>query len=329
MLRLIDRLDIESAVEKAREFKAKKLGIQLPNGLKQYAFEISNWLEKENFSVVVSGKATYGSCDIDMELLREVDLLLHFAHTPVIDVDRVIYVPYKVDYSVKTVLELLKTRTEIMRNPEIDKISLTATSQYAHKLPELRELLKSEGFSVYLKKGSSRIKIEGQVLGCNFSSVDRRADIVLFVGDGTFHPKGIAIYSKKEVCAISPLEKRVRKFGKVDAEKFIRERYMLIIKAMDCKKFCIVASSKPGQRRLELASELKEKLNRCNQSAVLMYVDDVKLDNFTCECIINTACPRIAYDDWKWFGKPVLTPEEVEILVGERDWENYEMDEFL
>jgi len=329
VLQLIDRFDIESAVEKARELGAKKLGIQLPDGLKQYAFEISNLLERENFSVVISGKPTYGSCDIDMELLEEVDLLLHFAHTPVTDVDKVIYVPYRVDYSVETVLELLKTKTEIMENSEIEKISLTATSQYAHKLPELKELLESEGFKVYLKKGSSRVEMEGQVLGCNFSSVDGRADIVLFVGDGTFHPKGIAIYSRKEVCAVSPLEKKVRMFGKIDAEKFIRERYMLIIKAMDCKKFCIVASSKPGQKRLELASEIKEKLNRCNQSAILIYVDDVKLDNFMCECIINTACPRIAYDDWKRFGKPVLTPEEVEILIGEREWENYEMDEFL
>ena len=40
-----------------------------------------------------------------------------------------------------------------------------------------------------------------------------------------------------------------------------------------------------------------------------------------------TACPRIAIDDSKMYKKPLLTPQELEILFKRRKWEDYEIDE--
>jgi len=321
---ILRRFDLTGLIEEVRETNAKKIGIQLPDGIKYWIFEIVRILEKEGFEVVVSGKASYGSCDIDLELLKKVDLLMHFSHTPVIELDRVVYVPYKVEYNVESVLKTLRTE-----DIEFERVSLTATSQYAHKLEEVKERLEDEGFKVYLKKGSDRVKMKGQVLGCNFTSVDRRAEAVIFVGDGNFHPKGIAIYSKKDVYAVSPLEEKLRKFRKDEVEKFIRERYTLIAKAMECKNFCVVASSKPGQNRLDLAVKLRNLLNSVNCNSIIVYTDEVRLENFPCECIINTACPRISYDDWRVIKKPVLTPQEAEIIAGKRSLDDYEVDEIL
>jgi 2-(3-amino-3-carboxypropyl)histidine synthase len=44
-------------------------------------------------------------------------------------------------------------------------------------------------------------------------------------------------------------------------------------------------------------------------------------------CYVNTACPRLAYDDQVRFPLPVLSPQEYEILCGARDWDQYEIDE--
>ena len=40
-----------------------------------------------------------------------------------------------------------------------------------------------------------------------------------------------------------------------------------------------------------------------------------------------TACPRIAIDDSIMYKKPLLTPQELEIAIGKRKWEDYEIDE--
>jgi 2-(3-amino-3-carboxypropyl)histidine synthase len=44
---------------------------------------------------------------------------------------------------------------------------------------------------------------------------------------------------------------------------------------------------------------------------------------------VNTACPRLSYDDQERFPAPVLTPAEFEILCGVRDWEEYVVDEMV
>ncbi|MCK5310177.1 MAG: diphthamide synthesis protein, partial [Thermoplasmata archaeon] len=44
---------------------------------------------------------------------------------------------------------------------------------------------------------------------------------------------------------------------------------------------------------------------------------------------ISTACPRLAIDDYSTYEKPILTPIELEILLGKRAWEEYAFDEIL
>jgi 2-(3-amino-3-carboxypropyl)histidine synthase len=45
------------------------------------------------------------------------------------------------------------------------------------------------------------------------------------------------------------------------------------------------------------------------------------------DAFVMTACPRIAIDDSIRYKKPLLTPQELEIVLELRDWEDYEMDE--
>ena len=45
------------------------------------------------------------------------------------------------------------------------------------------------------------------------------------------------------------------------------------------------------------------------------------------DAFLVTACPRIAIDDANMYKKPLLTPQELEIAIGRRKWEDYEIDE--
>ena len=46
------------------------------------------------------------------------------------------------------------------------------------------------------------------------------------------------------------------------------------------------------------------------------------------DAFVNTACPRIAIDDSVKYAKPLLTPFELEVILGEKQWEEgYQFDE--
>ncbi|MFC1728302.1 diphthamide synthesis protein [Nanoarchaeota archaeon] len=74
-------LELEKAVNKIKEEKAKTVCIQLAEGLKPKAKEIKEYIEKNTDSkVVIWADSAFGGCDLpDPE--EEVDLLIHFGHS--------------------------------------------------------------------------------------------------------------------------------------------------------------------------------------------------------------------------------------------------------
>ena len=317
---ILARIDFSSIFSQLRKAGAKKIGIQLPDGLKFYAAEITEIFEKEGFEVIISGKGSYGACDIDEELLNHCDYLLHFAHTPILKIEKVLYIPYQVDYSLEPFHEI-----EI---PE-KSVALIATAQYAWKLQEVKAVLEKRGYEVELRVGKE-LKYPGEVLGCNYTALQNvKADAVLFVGDGLFHPIGAAIYTGKKVYRLSPLS---NEFEEVSVEKFMRKRMAAITRAMDGRKCGIIVSTKLGQKRDKLALELKKKGRKKGLNCFIILTDEIsaeKLYNFRADFLVNTACPRISYDDSEAFHVPVLTPQEFQIVLGERNFEDYAMDEIF
>ncbi len=312
---------LDDVLKELRKRNARRIGIQIPDGLKYKCHEIVDFFEGKGYEVILSGSACYGACDIDLDLLKEVDVLIHFAHTPIFEFKNVIYVPYHIDYDFRYL--------ERVRIDE-SRIALISTAQYAWKLPDVKVFLEGMGYEVELKKGSGRVKMPGQVLGCNYTALrDSRAEAVLFIGDGLFHPTGAKIYTNKKVYRFSPLEKE---FEEVKVEEFIKKRVLIVSKAEDSERGAILISRKIGQRRISLAFDLKSKADKAGKKVDLIYMDEIvprSLDNFPYDYYVNTACPRISYDDVDLFKVPILTPYEFEILLDIRDWDDYRMDEIL
>lgn len=315
------KLDLESVLPELERRNAKRIGIQLPDGLKYRCERIAEFFEERGYEVIISGSPCYGACDLDLNLLKDVDVLLHLAHTPIFEIEGVIYVPYYVDYDVEDFEDI-----EI----EEKKIALIASAQYAWKLPQVKEVLERKGYEVELKGGSGRIKMPGQVLGCNYTVLkNSKADAVLFVGDGLFHPIGAKIYTGKKVYRFCPLDKEFEEVNK-EMTDFLKRRYLSISKAMEAERGAIIVSCKIGQKRLGLALNLKKLAKERGKRVDIIYLDDVtpqRLENFLYGYFVNTACPRISYDDIEQYSVPILTPQEFEILLGVREWEDYEVDE--
>jgi len=306
-------------IDELKHRGAKTVALQFPAGLKRKAAEYVRVLNKAGFTVIVSGDPCYGACDLALDTLTHADVLVHFGHTPVDTQDRVIFVPYDVDFDVAVLekaLPLLEKKT----------VGLVTTVQHAHLIPAMELFLKRLGIDVRVADGSGRTPLRGQVLGCCFSTArDTGADEILFVGTGVFHPIGIALSTKKRVVALDPLAGDVQE---VNGDTLMRRRFAVIEKARGAKSVGIIVSTKSGQNRMSLATRLAT----LSPHAVIVTMQEVSPDellNLGFAAYVNTACPRLAYDDQIRFPVPVLSPQEFEILCGARNWENYAIDEIL
>jgi len=76
-------LELEKAVEEIKKINAKKVGLQLPDGLKPNAGKIAKELNtKTGAEIIIWAGDAYGACDIAFELrLLKIDLLIHWGHT--------------------------------------------------------------------------------------------------------------------------------------------------------------------------------------------------------------------------------------------------------
>ncbi|MFW5936213.1 MAG: diphthamide synthesis protein, partial [Candidatus Hadarchaeota archaeon] len=117
---ILENIDFQYVFDQLEHYSPSEVGIQLPDGLKFRCSEIIDRIEERGYQVILSGSGTYGACDIDANLLDAVDVLLHFGHTQILELDRVIYIPYFIDYDVNTYDIDIPERN----------IALIATAQY-------------------------------------------------------------------------------------------------------------------------------------------------------------------------------------------------------
>ena len=312
-----------------RERGARRVGLQLPEGLKTVAptlaAEISN---ATGADVILSGNSCYGACDIDEKLASMVDLLFHFGHADTFSFktrrpvmprgerisDRVIFVELRSTVDVKPVVE--RAAAEITG----DRVGLVATVQHVHALPEAKDVLARAGKEAVIGTGADTVKYDGQVLGCEFSSARVPCDEILFIGSGSFHPKGIALYTGKRIIAADPFTCMINVF---EPEELRKKRHIAIGRALDAKSVGILISTKSGQISLNEAIALQRKAIAKGLDAYLIALDEITEDRllgFNVDVFVNTACPRLA-EDFVQFKKPVLAINEFEVVLGERSWE--------
>jgi 2-(3-amino-3-carboxypropyl)histidine synthase len=310
--------DLSRLIGVLRERGAKRVALQFPEGLKRRAPAMARALQEAGFEVIVSGDPCHGACDLPLPALALADLLVHVGHAPVDDRPGVIYDLHPMDFPVEVLGEAIPLLTG-------NRVGLVTTSQHLHLLPRVAGFLKARGIEAVVAGGTGRAGHPGQVLGCSFSGArGTGCSEVLYVGTGLFHPVGIQLATGARVIALDPF---LGTAAVVSADRFRRRRFALVEKARGAERIGILLSTKSGQQRLALA----RRLAALSEKAVLVALCEVspeELLNLGFDCYVNTACPRLAYDDQPRFPVPVLSPPEFEILCGKRAWEDYAIDEW-
>lgn len=314
--------ELERIVEACEERDATTVGLQFPEGLKRRGSAVADDLGElldDDVSIMMSGQPCYGACDLDTYLLRRTDVFVHFGHSPMKESDKIIYVPLFSNVEVAPIME------EALEKLPEEEVGLVTTAQHMNRFDEMRSWLEEHGYTVHTRRGDERLTHEGQVLGCNYASADIDAEQILYVGGGKFHPLGLAMeHPEKRVVIADPVNNVVTI---ADTEKFMKQRYGAVHRAMDAETWGVVFCTKIGQGRWETATEIVEN----NDNAYLLTMDEVtpdRLRNFGFDAFVNTGCPRITTDDGPQFHKPMLTPGEYEIAVGNAPLEDLSFDTF-
>ncbi|MFC5969757.1 diphthamide biosynthesis enzyme Dph2 [Halomarina salina] len=318
--------ELDRIVEAVEERGAEKVGLQFPEGLKRRAPHVADDLRAllpDDTRVLISGQPCYGACDLDTYMMRRTDVFVHFGHSPMKESDKIIYVPLFSNVEVEPIME--ESLEELSDPDEDPDVGLVTTAQHMNKFDEMKAWLTERGYEVHTRRGDDRLTHEGQVLGCNYASADIDADQVLYVGGGKFHPLGLAMeHPEKNVVIADPVNNVVTI---ADTEKFLKQRYGAVHRAMDAETWGVVFCTKIGQGRWEVANDIVEE----NENAYLLTMDEVtpdRLTQFGFDAYVNTGCPRITTDDGPQFKQPMLTPGEYQIAIGEEPLDSLSFDTF-
>jgi 2-(3-amino-3-carboxypropyl)histidine synthase len=304
---------------------AKRVLLQLPEGLKPEAPRLAKIIEKTGALPIVSADPCYGACDLATEAAESlgVDMIIHYGHAKLLKHAPVpaVYVEARATVNVN---EAVEKALPLLRKWQ--KIGLTTTVQHVQTLDAVRETLVRAGKTVIIGD-TGRLSYPGQVIGCDYTnarSILKDVEAFLFVGGGRFHALGVALSTSKPTIVADPYNNQAFSVAD-DAERIIRQRWRSIEEAEKARSFGILIGLKPGQKNMEQALQIRQKFEEKGKTACLLALKEVTPEALmefpTIEAYVNTACLRLSVEDAQRYRVPVLSKNEALVVVGEMSWE--------
>jgi 2-(3-amino-3-carboxypropyl)histidine synthase len=200
----------------------------------------------------------------------------------------------KVDVPLKIINKLPKT------------IGLFFTLQFIDSLEQIKKSIENTGRKVVVFK-TKHTKYPGQIYGCNLEKFEG-VDAFLYVGDGLFHPKALCLGNNLPIHIWNPIASEYSIVDKKLMKTELLRQKISYSKFLMARKIGVLISTKPGQSYFKYAQKLKDKYP--DKKFFFIAMDTITFDsledfNFV-ECWINTACPRLGWDDTKRSNKPLV-----------------------
>ncbi|XP_075651179.1 2-(3-amino-3-carboxypropyl)histidine synthase subunit 1 [Castanea sativa] len=316
--------EVHKCVWRVLSTGAKRLALQLPEGLLMYSLVLSDIFT--SFASIshcfVLGDVTYGACCVDDLAASALgaDLLIHYGHSCLVPIDSTsipcLYVFVDIQIDTSCLLQTLE-----LNLPTTTTLFLAGTIQFASAIRAIKPDLEKIGFRVSIPQ--SKPLSAGEVLGCTAPRVPKiegEDKAIVFVADGRFHLEAIMI-ANPEIKAFryDPY------LGKLLLEEYDHKgmkesRRDAILKAREAKSWGIVLGTLGRQgnpRSLErLEAKMREKdldytvvlMSEISPGRVALFEDSV-------DAWIQIACPRLSIDWGDAFKKPLLTTFEAEIAL--------------
>ncbi len=197
------------------------------------------------------------------------------------------------------------------------KVGLYASVQFCNQLKKVKEQLTELGIEIVTSK-AKRTNVASQLLGCdnyhNSLNVDfSEFDVFLYVGDGKFHPLALVYAQKdckewKEIICNDPIANTFNLLDYNHIKTILRKYRGSLKKFFAAENVGVIVTIKPGQEHLRVSYGLEKKYpNKKFYYFIDNNVSFDQLENFNfIDVWVNTACPRVGFDDQEKFRKGVI-----------------------
>ncbi|XP_055529860.1 2-(3-amino-3-carboxypropyl)histidine synthase subunit 1 [Wyeomyia smithii] len=316
--------EFHKTIWRIREMKAKRVALQLPEGLLMFSLVISDIIERfTDADTIVMGDVTYGACCVDDYTAKALgaELLVHYGHSCLIPVDqtvgiKVLYVFVDVKIDALHFIESVKVNF-----PKERKLALVSTIQFVATLHAVAKELRDLHYDVMIPQ--FKPLSPGEVLGCTAPRItDERA--LIYLGDGRFHLEA-AMISNPMLAAYKydPYEKKFTK-EYYDHAEMRKNRKQAIDVGRNAQKFGLILGTLGRQGSTKVMAHLQKRLKYHNRQAVIILLSEIfpsKLELFKdVDAFVQVACPRLSIDWGTAFPKPLLTPYELSVALGDAQW---------
>jgi|TARA_Y100000310_G_scaffold334238_1_gene413601 2-(3-amino-3-carboxypropyl)histidine synthase len=317
MYELKDKIIIEEIKNK----KARRILIQLPEGLKKEANKIVKYIEENTEAkTFISGESCWGGCDLSLEEAKflNVDLIIHFGHAPFFKPNfPVVYVESRYNTDITKLVE-----SSLKNLGSYNKVGLVASVQHIHQLEKIKEILEKNNKEAIIPDKKGRAFYKGHILGCEYTGsklIQEKVDCFLVLGN-KFHSLGLALSVDKKVILIDPINEEIHDLD-FEKKKVTLKRLELIEKARNAHTFGIIVSMKSGQQNFSVAENIKKKLEEDEKEAFILTMNNITNDQlvnfYNIDLFVNTSCPRISIEDTYQFDKPIINYTELLIALDE------------
>jgi 2-(3-amino-3-carboxypropyl)histidine synthase len=324
------QLEENRILEEIKKHGAKRVLLQMPEGLKPIGFKLARSLEsKTGTEVFVSGDPCYGACDLALYPKEHLgaDLLVHIGHAEIpgeFPEEHVLFVEAHSDVPIE---EPMVQAAKLLEKERV--VGLASNIQHIHQIDTAKRILEQHGKQVLVGRPSGWLKYPGQVLGCDYGSVraiSEKVDAIVVLSGGDFHALGIPLATGKRTIVVDPFQQTARDMTEV-CRRLLRKRWISITRFREAKRIGIIVGLKSSQMNTSLARRLKNLLEENGHSAILICATEVipeTLESFTdLDAYVEISCPRISTDDQERYRKPILNPEETMVALGKKNWEDY------
>jgi len=314
--------EIPKTIWKIRTTNSCTVALQFPEGLLMYACTITDILTKyTDADVIIMGDVTYGACCVDDFTSRALgcDLLVHYGHSCLVPIQdtkgiNLLYVFVQIDANLGHFIDTLRANFTAEQ-----LLALVSTIQFVASLQVVKRTLESEGYRIVVPQSSPLSP--GEVLGCTSPVISNDVSAIVYLGDGRFHLESVMIQNPKIPAFQYNPYSRILTAEKYGFELMIKARKEAINIAKNSVQFGLILGTLGRQGNMKIFKYLEEQLERSGKNVIKVLMSEIfgsKLDSFkNVDCWVQVACPRLSIDWGTTFSRPLLTPFELSVALGQ------------
>lgn len=147
---------------------------------------------------------------------------------------------------------------------------------------------------------------------------------VIYLGDGRFHLEAAMIANPHiRAYKYDPYDKKFTEES-YDHETMRRNRRNAIAKAEKANHFGLILGTLGHQGSTKVLEHLEKRIRSKGKKASIILLSEIfptKLNEFQhLDAFVQIACPRLSIDWGTQFTKPLLTPYELSVVLGDAKW---------